>query len=73
MSETRLRYLAGELATLKELAELLETNISKLWAWRQGADLLTPEERDTLETYLVGKLAKYEFLITRGCAGRAMA
>lgn len=61
MSETRLRYLAGELVTLKELAGLLETNISRLWAWRNGADLLTSEERERVEAYVLGRLARIEF------------
>jgi hypothetical protein len=73
MSQARLRVLEGELNTLKETAELLGTNVARVWDWRQASNELTTEECDVLETYLVGKLARYEFLVTRGCAGRVMA
>jgi hypothetical protein len=59
-SQARIRFLEGQLNTLKESAQVAGTNINRMWDFRQGADLLTAEERDALEKYLMGKVAMLE-------------
>jgi len=38
-------------------AKLLGTNVPRLWAWRKGADVLTPEEVAAIESQVMGKLS----------------
>jgi hypothetical protein len=58
MSQTKLRQLAGEVLTLREIGTLLNVNVSRAWSWQRGADIFTAQDVAILEAHVLQRVYK---------------
>ena len=57
MSNTALRVVTFALCTIPEISGVAQTNNSRTWAWKHGADVFTEDQVSAVRSHVLRKLA----------------